>query len=80
MGGCEGCSYNQCNMVDTRDCVAVEGKSGEHKCVSNTCNNSEDCRKLLPFYENYECKDGTCNWFIDLTNDTLPASDIRSLN
>merc|ERR1719309_1628880 len=47
MGGCEGCSANQCSMMeDRKDCVVVEGKSGEHKCVSKTCTNNKDCRKL----------------------------------
>merc|ERR1719402_1263938 len=33
-------------MEDRKDCLVVEEKSGEHKCVSKTCTNNEDCRKL----------------------------------
>ena len=66
MGGCEGCSINQCSSADARDCLVVEGKSGEHNCVTNTCNNTEDCRKLFVNEpgraEPYECKNGTCEW------------------
>jgi len=64
MGGCEGCSYNQCGamMDDRKECVVVEGKSKEeHKCVSNTCTNNKDCRKVRDD-ENYVCKNGTCQW------------------
>jgi len=63
MGGCEGCSAHQCWMMhyDNTDCVIVKDKSGEDKCVSNTCTNNKDCRKLRDD-EEYECKNGTCQW------------------
>ena len=64
MGGCEGCSINQCHEADSKDCVVVEGKSGEDTCVTNTCTNTNDCRKLFvnePWRaEKSECKNGTC--------------------
>jgi len=65
MGGCEGCSANQCDMMaDNKECVVVEEKSGEEKCVSNTCTNSKDCRKLLSaLCSSGECEEGDlfCN-------------------
>ena len=65
MGGCEGCSYNQCMMADTKDCVGIVGKSGgEHKCVSNNCTNDKDCRKLFTELCDYgDCEEGDffCN-------------------
>jgi len=71
MGGCEGCSVNQCRMADEKDCLVVEGKSRkEDKCVSNTCTNTEDCRKLFvndPWVsgDDYECNNGTCELIDD---------------
>ena len=65
MGGCEKCSYNQCHEADSKDCVVVEGKSGEEqKCVSNTCTKNKDCRKFFTELCDYEdCVEGDlfCN-------------------
>jgi len=60
MGGCEGCSANQCWMMeDKKDCVVVERKSGEHKCVSRTCTNNKDCRKLDTYLCGWrDCEEG----------------------
>jgi len=70
MGGCEGCSANQCYMMeDKKECVVVEANSGEHKCVSKTCTNNKDCRKLDtklcegPYGDYGDCEEGDlfCN-------------------
>ena len=61
MGGCEGCSANQCFMMEDKKKCLIVGESGERKCVSNTCTNNKDCRKLLDKKE-YVCKNGTCEW------------------
>jgi len=61
MGGCEGCSINQCQMADQEDCLVVPGRSEEeYKCVSNTCANSDDCRKLFGNDSMYQCLNGKC--------------------
>merc|ERR1719430_565697 len=63
MGGCEGCSYNQCWM-NNKDCLVVLGKSGEEqKCVSKTCTNTKDCRKLFTKCDYGDCVEGdlVCN-------------------
>ena len=71
MGGCEGCSLTQCIMADKKDCLLVPGNSRkEDKCVSNTCTNAEDCRKLFVnsrwgWGDNFECKNGTCELIED---------------
>jgi len=69
IGGCKNCTINQCLIADGKDCIAVKGKSGEEqKCVSNTCNNDKDCRKLFvndPNVEEVECKNGKCGWYDD---------------
>ena len=64
MGGCEGCSINQCSMADKKDCLVIEDKSGEQKCVSRTCNDTKDCRKLFTeMCDNGDCVEGDlfCN-------------------
>ena len=64
MGGCEGCSINQCLVNDEKECMVIGGRSGEYKCVSRTCTNDKDCRKLFTKLCDYgDCEEGDlfCN-------------------
>ena len=62
VGGCHNCTIAQCIITEDKDCLIAEGTTEEeNKCVSSSCNNTDDCMKKLGRKAGkYECKDGHC--------------------